>query len=221
MSRERVPEPPDERVGHPDRAAMEKALGDFLRAAGLPRAAEGTAPAKTASAWADHLLEGYERDPGGLLEPTWPDRAGQLVSITGIPFVSVCEHHLLPFFGHVHVVYLPDGRLTGLSRVEEMVQALARRLQLQERLGEQIAGTLAETVGAQGVGCAIEAEHLCVFARGKRQRGTVTRTLAWAGRFVDDVDWQDRCLRWLTPALGAGSERERLDDHEATESSDD
>lgn len=180
---------------------MASALAAFLTAAGLPEAARGEAPARTAAAWAHHLIEGYARDPIAILEPTWPDDTGQLVSITGIPFVSVCEHHLLPFFGRAHVVFLPDGRLTGLSRIEEMVQVLAHRLQLQERLGQQVVDRLVEATGAVGAGCAIEAEHLCVFARGRRQRGTVTRTLAWAGDFENDPAWQDRCLRWLTPAF--------------------
>lgn len=205
MSRDRDLQASFETASDADVPAMERALAAFLRAAGLAEAAQGEAPAKTAAAWAGSLIDGYGRDPAELLRPTWPDRAGQLVSITGIPFVSVCEHHLLPFFGHVHVVYLPGGRLTGLSRVEEMVHALAHRLQLQERLGEQIVSTLQETLEARGAGCAIEAEHLCVFARGKRQRGTVTRTLAWAGEFGDDAAWQDRCLRWLTPAFAGGA----------------
>lgn len=187
----------------PDPAAMARALADFLAAAGLPEAAAGKAPERTAEAWADQLLDGYARDPVEVLRPTWPDRGGKLVSVTGIPFVSVCAHHLLPFFGMAHVAYLPGGQLTGLSRIEEMVRCLSRRLQLQERLGEEVAAALVEGTGARGAVCVLEAEHLCVFARGRRQRGPVTRTLAFAGELASDQTWQDRCLRWLAPALGA------------------
>lgn len=189
-------------AGEPDVERMERAVAEFLRAAGFPDEAEGAAPARTAKAWAEHLLSGYATDPVEVLHPTWPDRGGQLISVTGISFVSVCAHHLLPFFGRAHVAYLPGEQLTGLSRIEEMVYSLSRRLQLQERLGEEIAETLVRGVEARGAACALEAEHLCVFARGRRQRGTMTRTLAFAGELADDPAWQDRCLAWLTPALG-------------------
>lgn len=187
-----------------DVEGMERALEHFLSAAGHPDVAAGEAPGKTAEAWREHLLSGYGDDPVQILRPTWKERSGQVVAVTDISFVSVCAHHLLPFFGKAHVLFLPDGELTGLSRIEDMIHCLSRRLQLQERLGEEIAEALFEGVGARGTGCVLEAEHLCVFARGRRQRGATTRTIAFAGAFSDDTEWQDRCVSWLA----SGSEIE-------------
>lgn len=176
---------------------MERAFAEFLAAAGLPQEAAGGAPERAAEAWIDSLLSGYRRDPVELLRPTWPERSGSIIAVSAIPFVSVCAHHLLPFFGLAHVAYLPREELTGLSRIEEMVACLSRRLQLQEKLGEEIVEALMKGVCARGAACVLEAEHLCVFARGRRQRGTVTRSVAFAGAFRDDHQLQDRCLRLL------------------------
>jgi len=190
-----------------DREGMRAAVADFLAAAGLPEDAAGEAPGNTADAWINDLLSGYTIDSGSVLEPTWPERSGDIITVTSIPFVSVCAHHLLPFFGRAHVAYLPDERLTGLSRIEELVRCLACRLQMQERLGEQIAEELMAGVGALGAACVLEAEHLCVFARRRRQRGSVTRTAAFVGSLATNQRLQDHCLTWLRPAGPSGQEQ--------------
>ena len=190
-----------------DREAMRTAVADFLDAAGLAEDAAGEAPDNTVAAWINDLLSGYSTDPGSVLEPTWPERAGDIITSTSIPVVSVCAHHLLPFFGHAHVAYLPDKRLTGLSRIEELVRCLSRRLQMQERLGEEIAEELMSGVGALGAACVLEAEHLCVFARGRRQRGSVTRTAAFVGSLATNERLQDHCLTWLRPTSPAGRDQ--------------
>ena len=182
---------------------MAAAIADFLRAAGLPDEAAGEAPEKTAEAWKEHLLAGYQREPLDLLEPTWPDRGGEMVTMRRIPFVSVCAHHLLPFFGEVHLGYVPAGRLTGLSRLEDLVDCLSRRLQVQERLTEEIVDALMEGIGASGAACLVEAEHLCVFARGKRPRGSRTQTLSFRGDFRTDGALQDRFLRMVLAGVNA------------------
>ncbi len=195
-----------------DREGMRDAVAHFLAAAGLAEDAAGEAPDNTAAAWINDLLSGYAIDPGSVLEPTWPERSGDIVTVTSIPFVSVCAHHLLPFFGQAHVAYLPDERLTGLSRIEELVHCLSRRLQMQERLGEQIAEELMSGVAALGAACVLEAEHLCVFARGRRQRGSVTRTAAFAGSLATDQRLQDHCLAWLRPASSTRGDQDGLQD---------
>lgn len=201
---------PDRAESGPDAGEMARALSAFLAAAGLPEAAAGEAPERTATAWRDHLLVGYSLDPVEVIRPAWPDRAGQLVTLTRIPFVSVCAHHLLPFFGRAHVAYLPGGKLTGLSRIEDLVHCLSRRLQVQERLGEEIAEALHQGVEARGTACVLEAEHLCVFARGKA-RGTLTRTFAFTGELADDGALQDRCLSWLLADVSDGHSRSRAE----------
>lgn len=181
----------------PDRAAMAAAVADFLRAAGLPGAARSETPQRTAGAWADELLRGYRVDPLDVLDATWPDRTGELVSLERVPFVSVCTHHLLPFFGQAHLAYMPAGKLTGLSRLESLVDCLARRLQVQERLTEEIVDALMDGLDARGAICVLEAEHLCVTARGKRRHEIRTRTIASRGEFVEDPSLQDRFLNLI------------------------
>ncbi len=184
-------------VEPPDREAMQVAMAQFLAAAGLADIAASDAAARSAEAWADALLGGYQTDPATILESTFDEVDGDLVTLSSIPFVSVCSHHLLPFFGQAHVAYLPGERLLGLGRIEELVHCLSRRLQLQERLGQEIVTHLVEDIGARGAACVLEAEHLCVFARGKRQRGPVARTTAFAGDLRDDPDFRQQCVALL------------------------
>lgn len=178
-----------------DRDAMIAALADFLRAAGLPDAAAGDAPTKATEAWADELLAGYRRDPLEVIGKTWAYDAPGMVVVTGIPFVSVCEHHLLPFYGEAHIAYLPGGRLTGLSRLTELVNCLARRLQIQERLGEEVCDALMEGVGARGAACLLYASHDCVGARKLEHRGARVQTLAYRGAFAEEPELRDDFLR--------------------------
>lgn len=175
------------------RAAMEA----FLAATGVGDLAAPDAAERSSEAWAESLLAGYGTSPQDVLDGTFDEVSGDLVTVSSIPFVSVCSHHLLPFFGHAHVAYLPGDRLLGLGRLEELVRCLSRRFQLQEQLGQQIATHLAEGVGARASGCILEAEHLCVFARGQRQRGTVARTTAFAGDMSADVDFRQQCIAML------------------------
>ena len=169
-----------------DVAAMRKALAEFLRAAGLPEAAEGDAPGKAAEAWAGQLLSGYGRDPVETLGATWPDDSSEMVVVTDISFVSVCAHHLLPFYGVAHVAYLPGGRLAGLSRLTSLVDCLARRLQIQEQLTGQVCEALMKGAGARGAACLVLAAHDCVGARKLEHRGARVQTLAYRGEFADD-----------------------------------
>jgi GTP cyclohydrolase I len=137
---------------------------------------------------------------------TWEFDSREMVAVSGIPFVSVCEHHLLPFYGEAHVAYLPGGRLTGLSRLTSLVNCLARRLQIQERLGEQVCDALMEGVGAVGAACLIVASHDCVGARKLEHRDSRVQTLAFRGRFVEDPAMRDDFMRLvLAPQVGAGT----------------
>jgi GTP cyclohydrolase I len=197
----------DNRPGAPmDRDAMQAALAAFLRAAGLPEAADGVAPEKAANAWVDELLSGYADDPLEIIGKTWDYDAREMVAVSAIPFVSVCEHHLLPFYGEAHVAYLPGGRLTGLSRVAALVNCLARRLQIQERLGEEVCDALMTGVGARGAACVIYAAHDCVGARKLEHRGTRVQTLAYRGVFADDPASREEFLQVvLGPRAGAAN----------------
>jgi GTP cyclohydrolase I len=113
-----------------------------------------------------------------------PSRA--MVLVRDMPFYSLCEHHLLPFFGKAHVAYIPDGRLMGLSKIPRIVEHFARRLQVQERLTEQVADTLHEALRPRGIGVVLEATHLCMVMRGIQKEGSVATTSALRGTFLSD-----------------------------------
>ncbi len=184
-----------------DLDTMASSMAEFLTAAGLPDAANSGAPQKTAKAWAEVLLAGYRQDPATILGQSWPDQTGDLVTMRGVPFVSVCEHHLLPFYGEAHLAYLPDGQLTGLSRLAALVDCLARRLQVQERLTEQLVDVVMDSLQPKGAACILEAAHDCVGARTLQHRGSKVQTVAYRGDFADNPGLQDRFLRLV---LGGG-----------------
>jgi GTP cyclohydrolase I len=130
------------------------------------------------------LTAGYHVDPERLINNAVFDvRYSEMVVVKDIPFYSLCEHHLLPFFGTASVAYIPRGRVIGLSKIPRIVEMYARRLQVQERLTQQIAEFLDERLGPQGVGVVIEANHLCAIMRGIRKPGTVMTTSSVLGLF--------------------------------------
>jgi GTP cyclohydrolase I len=130
------------------------------------------------------LTAGYHVDPERLINGAIFDIAySEMVLVKGIPFYSLCEHHLLPFFGTASVAYIPRGRVIGLSKIPRIVEMYARRLQVQERLTQQIADFLQERLEPQGVGVVLEATHLCAVMRGVRKPGTVMTTSSVLGLF--------------------------------------
>lgn len=130
------------------------------------------------------LTEGYRRDPRQLIENSvYSDRHEEMVLIKDIPLYSLCEHHLLPFFGHAHVGYIPNEKIVGISKIARMVDLYARRLQVQERMTNQIANTLMDVLKPKGVAVVIDAEHLCMQMRGVQKRGTSVITSAMLGAF--------------------------------------
>jgi GTP cyclohydrolase IA len=143
---------------------------------------------KRMAEWLRHLTEGYSMDATMAIgEALYEHDSEQLVVVRNIPFYSICEHHLLPFFGVVHVGYIPRSRIIGLSKIPRLIDVFAHRLQTQERLTSQIADNLSAAIGADGVAVVIEARHLCMEMRGvKRMSHTVTS--CWLGRYKDDSD---------------------------------
>ncbi len=132
----------------------------------------------------EFLTEGYRQNPRELIENSvFSDKHEEMVLVKDIPLYSLCEHHLLPFFGHAHVGYLPNEKIVGISKIARMVDLFARRLQMQERMTNQIADTLMEVLKPKGVAVVIEAEHLCMQMRGVQKRGTSLITSAMLGAF--------------------------------------
>ncbi|MDR5684252.1 MAG: GTP cyclohydrolase I FolE [Armatimonadota bacterium] len=173
-----------------DRARIEAAVREILEAIGEDAQREGLAqtPRRIAEMY-EELFAGLHHDPRELLEVGFDDEDHhEMVVVRDIPFYSMCEHHLMPFHGVAHVGYIPRGRILGVSKIARLVEILARRPQVQERLTSQIADFLCvEGLGALGAGVVIEAEHLCMTARGIRKPGSKVVTSATRGVFRDDA----------------------------------
>ena len=174
------PEAPDE-----SRAAVEAAVRQLLVEMGEDPDREGLrqTPARVRRMYRE-LAAGYHVDPERLLNRAIFDvDYSEMVVVKDIPFYSLCEHHLLPFFGQAAVAYIPAGRVVGLSKIPRIVEMYARRLQIQERLTRQIADFLMERLQPRGVGVVIEASHLCAVMRGIRKPGTIMTTSHVLGLF--------------------------------------
>jgi GTP cyclohydrolase I len=168
-----------------DYMRMEAAVADFLEALGVDLTDESLqdTPRRVAAAFSELLT------PLPFEATTFPNSEGydELVVARGIPFHSLCEHHLLPFHGVAHVAYLPGERIVGLSKLGRVVESFARRLQVQERMTVQIADWVEEYLEPRGVGVVLEAEHLCMSLRGVQKPGTITVTSALHGLVRDDA----------------------------------
>ncbi len=143
------------------------------------------------------LFEGLFLDPAEVLSIGFEEGHDEMVILREIPFYSMCEHHLLPFHGQAHVGYLPDGRIVGLSKLARAVEIFAKRPQVQERLTTQIAECIERVLGARGVGVVIEAEHLCMTARGVRKPGSRMVTSAMRGVFRRDPESRAEFLQLI------------------------
>jgi GTP cyclohydrolase IA len=136
----------------------------------------------------EYLTRGYKLNPRKVLNDALFDaKSDEMVIVKDIDFYSLCEHHMLPFFGKCHVAYLPGDRVIGLSKLPRLVDVYARRLQVQERMTTQIAETVRELTNAQGVGVVVEAQHLCMMMRGVQKQNSYAITSAMLGRFREDA----------------------------------
>ncbi len=141
------------------------------------------------------LTRGYELDPKEVIgDAVFNESHENMVMVRDIEMYSMCEHHLLPFFGRVHIAYIPNGRIVGLSKLPRVVEVFARRLQVQERLGEQIANAIDEVLQPKGVGVVIDAVHLCMMMRGVEKQSSRTITSSLRGLFRDDAKTRSEFL---------------------------
>jgi GTP cyclohydrolase IA len=174
----------------PGRFEVERAVRTLIAAAGDDPEREGLreTPARVARAYAE-WFSGYDTDPRALLRRVFSESEDyqETVLLRGIPLVSTCEHHLAPITGHAHVAYRPNGRVVGISKLSRLVDSYARRLQLQERLTNQIARTIDEVLEPKGVAVIIEASHGCMSTRGVNQHGVSMVTKCWLGDFRADL----------------------------------
>jgi GTP cyclohydrolase I len=146
----------------------------------------------------DELTSGYRTDPQALInEARFEVDYDEMVVVRDIEFYSLCEHHLLPFYGRAHVGYLPRGRVIGLSKIPRVVDMYARRLQVQERMTQQIASFLMEQLEPKGVGCVLEASHLCTIMRGVRKQQAEMVTSSMLGTFRRDALTRNEFLKLI------------------------
>jgi GTP cyclohydrolase I len=165
-------------------------LGEDPKREGLLRTPGRVAAAMT------FLTQGYGMSAEEVLgDGIFEESHDNMIMVRDIELYSICEHHMLPFFGKAHVAYIPNGRIVGLSKIPRIVDVFARRLQVQERLTEQIAQALCSVLNPRGVGVVIEAYHLCMMMRGVQKQNSKTITSALTGAFRDDPKTRDEFLR--------------------------
>ena len=183
-----------------DMPRIEAAVREMLLAIGEDPEREGLSdtPRRIAEAYAE-VFGGLKLDPAELLSVGFEEGHSEMVILRDIPFYSMCEHHFLPFHGSAHVAYVPRGRVVGISKIARLVDAIARRPQLQERLTSQIADTLITALEPDGVAVAVEAEHLCMTMRGIKKPGSRMVTSAMRGTFQSQDETRAEFLALVTP----------------------
>lgn len=178
----------DLRFKSANREAIESAVRQILLAVGEDPDRNGLreTPGRVARMYAE-MFGGLRKNPARHLEVLFDETYDEMVLIRDISFTSMCEHHLLPFSGVAHVAYIPDGRITGLSKLARLVEDVSRRPQVQERMTEDIAAIIEEHLQCMGVGVVVEAEHSCMSIRGVRKPGSITTTSALRGALKTDL----------------------------------
>lgn len=147
------------------------------------------------------LTEGYEKDPKQILQSAmFSEDYNEMVIVKEIELYSLCEHHMLPFFGKAHIAYIPNGKIVGLSKIPRVVDVFARRLQVQERLTEQILDCINDTLQPKGVAVVIEASHMCMMMRGVQKQNSTTTTSGFRGTFKE-TDTRNEFLKLITSSL--------------------
>jgi len=183
-----------------DKERIARAVREILEAVGEDPDREGLVrtPARVAEMY-EEIFSGLAEDPAVHLEVTFSADHDEMIMVKDIPLYSVCEHHLAPFLGRAHIAYIPnaDGRITGLSKLPRLVDAYARRPQVQERLTSQIADQIDEKLAPRGVLVVVEAEHLCMSMRGVNKPGTTTVTSAVRGAFRDKAATRAEAMAFI------------------------
>lgn len=168
---------------------IEKSVSTILDEIGEDKSRQGLlkTPKRVAEAY-QYLMQGYTQNVEDILNgAVFEEKYDEMVIVKDIDFYSMCEHHLLPFYGKVHVAYIPDGKIVGLSKIPRVVDIYARRLQVQERMTQQIADTIEKYLNPIGVAVVVEAYHMCMMMRGVQKQNSITTTSAMHGVFNEDA----------------------------------
>ena len=183
------------RIGEHYKAIL-KEIGENPGREGLEKTPERVAKAM------QFLTHGYDLDPAAILKSAmFEEDYSQMVLVKDIEIFSMCEHHLLPFFGKAHVAYIPNGHIVGLSKIPRVVDSFARRLQVQERLTNQIRDCIQDTLKPKGVAVVIEAKHLCMLMRGIQKQNSVATTSAFTGLFMNDEKTRAEFIKLVSSRL--------------------
>jgi GTP cyclohydrolase IA len=173
-----------------------KLIGEDPEREGLLRTPERVAKAM------NFMTMGYSQNPCKIINSAkFKEEYKQMVLVKDIDFYSMCEHHMLPFFGKAHVAYIPNGHITGLSKIARVVEAFSRRLQVQERLTTQIRDCLQDCLNPLGVAVVIEAQHMCMQIRGVQKQNSVTTTSAFTGIFLDQLNTREEFIHLIGSRL--------------------
>ncbi len=168
-----------------------KDLGEDTNRDGLLKTPERAAKAM------QFLTQGYHQDPVDILKGAmFKESYNEMVIVKDIELYSLCEHHILPFFGKAHIAYIPDGHIVGLSKLPRIVDVFARRLQVQERLTEQVLDCINDTLKPQGVAVVIEASHMCMMMRGVQKQNSITTTSGFRGQF-EKIETRNEFLKLI------------------------
>lgn len=181
-----------------DLPRIERAVREILAAVGENPDREGLleTPARVARMYAE-MFAGLHQDPREHLQKFFTEEYDEVVLVKDISFCSMCEHHLLPFIGHAHLAYVPNGKVIGLSKLARVVEVVARRPQVQERMTEDIAGLLVDELGAKGVAVVVEASHSCMTIRGIRKPGSMCVTSAMKGLFRSNLSTRAEVMQLI------------------------
>lgn len=182
---------------------LEEMVGEILTIVGEDPEREGLlrTPKRVAAAW-EFLTGGYTMKVEDVLNNAiFEERYDEMVIVKDIDFYSLCEHHLLPFFGKAHIAYIPNGKIVGLSKIPRIVDVFARRLQVQERMTQQIAETIQTYLQPQGVAVVTEASHMCMMMRGVQKQNSVTTASAMLGVFKNQVETRSEFMTLITGNL--------------------
>lgn len=183
--------------------ALKENYRDILKLLGENPDREGLqkTPQRMAKAM-QFMTQGYEQDAVAILNSArFEESVSEMVIVKHIELYSMCEHHLLPFFGKAHIAYIPNGYITGLSKLARVVDVFARRLQVQERMTTQILDAIRESLNPLGVAVVIEAKHLCMMMRGVSKQNSVTTTSAFHGEFLNNTRTRNEFLKLIGSKL--------------------
>lgn len=181
-----------------DEHKLKAAAASFLESIGDDPKREGLkdTPDRFAAA-CEKLYSGYAQKPEDVLTVFDDEKYDEMIVVKDIEFYSMCEHHIIPFFGKAHIGYIPNGKIIGLSKIPRMVEIFSRRLQNQERLTSQIANSLNDLLKPKGVGVILEAKHLCMMARGVEKQNSIVTTSSVTGIFKSNMNTRSEFLRHL------------------------